>query len=283
MKDEASRIPAPKFMAINQAVVAACDAGDGVKDGIISAPRSCTFDPAVLQCKGSDTADCLTAPQVKALRAIYEGPKNPRTGQQIYAGFSPGSEAMFPIQASGAEPFPVATTFMKYLVFKDTSWDFRKFDYDKDVVRAMETASAILDVPPNGLDTFFAGGRKLVLSHGWADGLIPAENTVAFYNDLTKHLGAKKSAEGTRLFMIPGMGHCAGGPGPFMFNAISTVDQWVETGRAPERIVVSNPPNAPARTRPICPWPQQAVYSGSGSTDDEKNFKCASPTAAASK
>jgi hypothetical protein len=157
-------------------------------------------------------------------------------------------------------------------VFKDPKWDFKSFDYDKDVTRAMQTGSAQLDVPPN-LDSFLAGGRKVLLSHGWADGLIPAMSTVNFYTDLTKR-GSKKTAEGARLFMIPGMGHCAGGEGPFVFDAISTLDKWVETGRAPERIVVSNPPNAPPRTRPLCPWPQEALYSGEGSTDDEKNFKC---------
>lgn len=102
-------------------------------------------------------------------------------------------------------------------------------------------------------------------------------STVDFYTDLTKNLGPKKTAESTRLFMIPGMGHCAGGDGPFVFNAISTLDKWVETGRAPERIVVSNPPGTHARTRPLCPWPEEAVYSGEGNTDDEKNFKCAVP------
>jgi feruloyl esterase len=92
-------------------------------------------------------------------------------------------------------------------------------------------------------------------------------NTVSFYEDL-------KATKDVRLFMIPGMGHCAGGDGPFLFNAISTLDDWVATGRPPERIVVSNPPNAPARTRPLCPWPQEAAYTGTGSTDDEKNFRC---------
>jgi hypothetical protein len=274
LKDPASRIPAPKFTLIHKAAVAACDADDGVKDGIISSPRACRFEPAALQCKGDESPDCLTAPQVAALRAIYGGPVNPRTGKQIFAGFSPGSETMFPAQTSGPEPFAVSTTFMKSLVFRNPSWDFRSFDYDKDVTRALKTASEQLDVPANGLATFFAGGGKLLMTHGWADGLIPAENTVNFYTDLTAHLGPKKSAEGTRLFMIPGMGHCAGGEGPFVFDAISTLDKWVETKRAPERITVSNPPGAPARTRPICPWPQQAVYKGEGSTDDEQNFRC---------
>ncbi len=277
LKDAASGIPPQKFAVIHKAAVEACDANDGVKDSIISAPRSCRFDAAALQCKGDDAPDCLTGPQVAALRAIYQGPRNPRTGEQIYPGFEPGSETLFPIQTAGPEPFAVATTYMKSLVFQSPSWDFRSFDYDKDVRRARQAGSAQMDVPPNGLDSFFGGRRKLLLSHGWADGLIPPMSTVNFYTDLTAHLGPKKAAEGTRLFMIPGMGHCAGGEGPFIFDAISTLDTWVETGHAPERIVVSNPPGAPARTRPLCPWPQRAVYSGKGSTDEEKNFKCAAP------
>jgi feruloyl esterase len=274
LKDAASHIPPSKFAMIHKAVVAACDANDGVQDGIISAPRSCHFDPAALQCKQGDAPDCLTAPQVAALRAIYAGPINPRTGKSIFPGFEPGSENMFPIQTTGPEPFGVAFTYMRDLVFKDPRWDFRTFDYDKDVARAMQAGSAQLDVPPVGLDSYLASGRKLLLSHGWADGLIPTMSTVNFYTALTAHAGPKSSA-GARLFLIPGMGHCGGGEGPFVFNAISTLDQWVQTGHAPERIVVSNPPGAAQRTRPLCPYPQQALYSGSGSPDEEKNFKCA--------
>lgn len=260
LKDAASHIPAPKFSVIRKAAVEACDADDGVKDGIISAPGRCKFDAAALQCKSVEAPDCLTRAQVAAVRAIYQGPK-------IYPGFEPGSETMFSLQTMGPEPFAAATTYMKFLVFKDPKWDFRSFDYDKDTKLAIQTGSAALDVPPSGLDSFFASGRKLLLTHGWADGLIPAKSTVNFYSGLKKGTGA-------RLFMIPGMGHCAGGDGPFMFDAISTIDKWVETARPPERIVVSNPPGAPARTRPLCPWPQEAVYSGQGSTDDEKNFRC---------
>jgi feruloyl esterase len=277
LKDAASNIPPPKFAVIHNAAVAACDSDDGVKDGVIAAPGRCQFDAASLQCKGDDAPECLTVPQIAAVRAIYQGPRNSRTGQQIHPGFSPGSEMMFPLQTRGPEPFAVSATYMKALVFKDPKWDFRTFDYDKDLARTMEAGSRQLDVPATGLDSFFAGGRKLLLTHGWADGLIPAMSTVNFYEALTRDLGPKKSADGTRLFMIPGMGHCAGGDGPWMFDAISTIDKWVETKTAPERIVVSNPPGAPARTRPLCPWPQEALYSGQGSTDEEKNFRCETP------
>jgi feruloyl esterase len=273
LKDAASHIPPQKFAMIHKAVLQACDAGDGVKDGIVSSPQTCRFDPAVLQCKTEDAPDCLTAPQVAALRAIYQGPHNPRTGQAIFPGFEPGSEAQLPIQTMGPKPFGAAVTYFGDLVFKNPNWDFRSFDYDRDVERAREAGSAQLDVPPDGLNAFLAGGRKLLLSHGWADGLIPPMSTVNFYVELERHLTAKE-ARNARLFMISGMLHCAGGDGPFVFDPISTLEGWVDSGRAPERIIVSDPPRARPRTRPLCPYPQQAVYTGAGSTDEEKNFRC---------
>ncbi len=277
LKDAESRIPPPKFSVVKKAAVQACDANDGVADGIIGLPKACRFDPAVLQCKTGDAPDCLTAQQVAALRAIYAGPKNPRTGKQIYPGFEIGSEAMFPLQTAGPEPFAVATTYMNGLVFNDRKWDFRTFDYDRDATRAIKAGSAALDVPPTGLDKFFAGNRKLLLSHGWADGLIPAQSTVDFYTALTRDLGSRKAERGVRLFMVPGMAHCAGGDGPPNLNVISDIEQRVKRGRAPERIVASNLPGAPARTRPLCPYPQVAEHVGTGSTDEEKNFHCVAP------
>jgi hypothetical protein len=252
---------------VHKAAVAACDAGDGVEDGIISAPERCHFEPATLQCKGADADSCLSGAQVGALRAIYQGPRNPRTGKSIAPGFERGSEAMLSIQTSGSEPFPAVTSYFRDLVFGNPEWDFRSFDYDRDFTRALQAHGAIVDIPPRGLDKYFAGGRKLLLSHGWADPLIPSKTSVAFYKALPE-------AANARLFMIPGMGHCEGGDGPFVFDAIATIDTWAETGRAPERIVVSNPPDAAARTRPICPFPLEAVYSGAGSTDDARNFRC---------
>jgi hypothetical protein len=151
MKDADSRIPPPKFALAHKAVVEACDAGDGLKDGIISAPQRCKFDPAVLQCKAGDAADCLTAGQVTALEGIYDGARNPRTGKLIYPGFTPGSESQVGILTMGQEPFPVATSFMRAIVFRDPTWDFRSFDYDKDVQRSYEAASFALDVPAEGL------------------------------------------------------------------------------------------------------------------------------------
>ncbi len=280
-KNPASRISPTQFTFVHNAAVKACDADDGVADGIISAPRRCHFDPAELQCRdaktssgtGADTPSCLTKTQVAALRAIYQGPRNPRTNESISPGFERGSEAMLSIQASGAEPFPAVLSYFRDLVFMNPKWDFRTFDYDKDVTDALHEHSEIVDIPPTGLDRYLTSGRKLLLSHGWADPLVPPMTSVNLYQELTTHLDARR-AQNARLFMIPGMGHCGGGDGPFAFDVIGTIDRWVETGRAPNRIVVSNPPNAPVRTRPICPFPEQATYSGMGSTDDEKSFRC---------
>jgi hypothetical protein len=277
MKDDASRIPPPKFQLLHKAALDACDAKDGVKDDIITNPLACRFDPGVLQCKGEDSADCLTAPQVAAVRVVYAGPKNPRTGEQIYPGLSVGSETQMPVLTIGAEPFPVATTFFRGVVFKDPSWDFRSFDYDHDVDRAMAYGHDALDVPANGLQHFFAGNRKLLLTHGWADGLIPAQSTVNFYDALVKDIGARRAKDDVRLFMVPGMGHCAGGSGPSSVDYLGTIDSWVETGKAPERIIASNPRGAPVRTRPLCAYPQVAKYSGGGSTDEASNFHCEAP------
>jgi feruloyl esterase len=265
MQDPASNIPPPKLALAQKAALAACDANDAVADGIITNPPACRFDPGVLQCKGADAPDCLTAPQVTALRAIYSGPKNPRTGKQIYPGLSVGSEAQMSLLTMGQEPFPVATTFFRGPVFNDPSWNFRSFDYDRDVDRAVAYGSEALDVPPTGLDRFFAGKRKLLLS------------TVDFYDALVKDIGAKRARDGVRLFMVPGMGHCGGGTGPSSIDMLGAIDRWVQTGKAPESLTASNPPAAAARTRPLCPYPKVAKYAGSGSTDEEKNFRCDAP------
>ena len=134
-----------------------------------------------------------------------------------------------------------------------------------------------MDIPPTSLARFFKGNRKLLLTHGWADGLIPAQSTVDFHEALVKSIGASHARKGVRLFMAPGMAHCAGGSGPSSIDYLGTIDQWVETGKAPDRLIASNPPNQPPRTRPLCPHPKVARYNGVGSVDDEKNFSCVKP------
>jgi feruloyl esterase len=274
MKDDARRLAMPQLMAAHKAYVGQCDEKDGLKDGIVSNPERCRFDPGIIQCKEGESQDCLTAPQVAALRDIYAGAKNPRTGEQIFPGFPPGSEQQVMALVSGKEPFPVATSYFRDIVFNNPQWDYKSFDYDKDLAPSYKAGSDILDVPSDGLTKFIAGGGKLLLSHGWADGLIPAPSTVEFYKSMTAKMDPKKAADSVRLFVFPGMGHCGGGDAPSVTDMLSNIDQWVETGKAPDRIIASNSPNQKPMTRPICRYPQIDKYKGSGSTDDAANFEC---------
>jgi hypothetical protein len=272
--DPASRIPPEGFALAHRAALAQCDAEDGVRDGVISAPLRCDFDPATLRCgPGAKAGSCLSGPQVAALRAIYQGPRNPRTGMQIYPGFARGSENLLPVQASGDGPIAPAMSYFRDLVFADPHWDFRHFDYDRDFARALSAHGDITDVPPTGPDAYLAHGRKLLLSHGWADPLVSPMASIDFYRGATAALDAQAAAN-MRLFMIPGMGHCGGGSGPSTFDVLGVLDTWVETGRAPERIVVHNRPGTPSSTRPICAFPREALYRGRGNPDDQGSFRC---------
>ncbi len=274
MKDDAHRLTMPKLMASNKAYIDKCDRIDGVKDGIVSYPAMCDYDPGIIQCKGEDQDSCLTAPQVEALRDIYGGVKNPRTGELVFSGFAPGSEQQLMALTSGPEPFSAATSYFRDIVFEEPEWDFKSFDYDKELAASYRAGRDILDVPPDGLSRFFEGGGKLLLSHGWADGLIPAPNTIAFYESMTSKMDKEVIFDSARLFMVPGMGHCAGGTGPSVIDMLSVIDSWVTEGKAPDRIIASTPPGQKPMTRPLCPYPQVAVYIGSGSTDDAANFVC---------
>jgi feruloyl esterase len=272
-RDDAHRLPRAKMTAVHRAYVDRCDEMDGLKDGIVGDPEACRFDPGTMQCREEDRDDCLTAPQVEALRDIYSGAKNPRTGEQIFAGFQPGSEQQLMALAGGDEPFPVATSFFRDIVFGDPQWDFKSYDYDKDLAATYKAASDILDAPSDGFDRFFKEGGKLLLSHGWADGLIPASNTVEFYKSMTADMDPEKAADSVRLFMLPGAGHCGGGEAGIT-DMISVIDQWTEKGKAPDRIIASGSSNQRPVTRLICPYPQVARYKGSGSTDDAGSFEC---------
>jgi len=275
-----------KLAALHKAYLAQCDATDGLKDGIVSAPRACRFDPAVAQCKAGDGPDCLTADQVQTMRAIYGGVVDPKTGKPLLPGFPPGSELQLAALTSAPEPFPVATSYMRLLVFgSQKGWDFRSFDYAADTAKARAYGAQTLDVPPTGLAPFFAHGGKLLLSHGWTDGLIPANNTVAFYGKLSAGLPAKQAHGQLRLFMVPGMNHCSGGEGPSAIDTLAAIDGWATSGRAPERLIAARlpgPPGAPGApqapmTRPLCPYPAVARYKGDGPADKAESFACAAP------
>jgi feruloyl esterase len=277
LQDPAHHLTRSDLTAVHKAFLKQCGAQQSLNDGIITNPQACHFNPGTLLCKGHAQSGCLTAPQLTALREIYAGPRNPRTGAQIYPGFEPGSELQLPILVDGSEPFPVATSYFADLVFHNPKWNFKSFNYDTDLPASHKVGSAILDVPPSGLKKFLAGGGKLLLSHGWADGLIPSLSTVDFYRGLTATLPATDTKNSVRLFMIPGMGHCGGGDAPTSTNMLSVINHWVTTGKAPSTIVAVNSPRQKPASQLVCPYPKYARYKGTGDPHSAANFACTAP------
>jgi feruloyl esterase len=278
-KDAASFIPPEKYPVLHQAALDACDALDGVKDGIIGDVARCTFDPAVTLCKGADAPTCLTAPQVEAAKKIYAGPHNPRTGEEIYSPLYPGSELGWAQLAGGDVPLGIPVEFFKYYVFRDPAWDYktRPINFDSDV-----TASNRADIQPvNAVDPdlskFFARGGKLLLVDGWADTAVPPKVAINYYNAVVKKLGAQNVKQSMRFFMVPGMGHGPGTNGAenFNFDALSLIEQWHEQNKAPDQLIVQHYKDGrQIGTRLVCQFPQVAVYKGSGDAENSTSYSC---------
>ncbi|HEY7190780.1 MAG TPA: tannase/feruloyl esterase family alpha/beta hydrolase [Vicinamibacterales bacterium] len=276
-RDEARYIPPTKYPAIHQAALNACDARDGLKDDLIDDPRSCRFDPAVLECKNGDAASCLTRPQVEAARRIYSPAVNPKTKQQIFPALQPGSELGWGGLA-GPQPVGEAVEFFQYVVFNDPTWDYRTLEFDTAADAADKAAAGVLNVTDPNLKPFFDRGGKLLLYHGWNDQLVAPVNSVNYYTRVTSMLDPGKAASSIRLFMMPGVNHCQGGSGPDTFDRMKVIEDWVERGQTPSRIDASHATAGTIdRTRPLCAYPQVARHTGSGSTDDAANFVCRMP------
>jgi feruloyl esterase len=270
-----SYIPPAKYTMIHDAALQACDALDGVKDGVIEDPARCHFDPKVLACKGSDGPGCLTALQVETARALYAPVKNPRTGLDVEpALLQPGSELGWATLA-GAEPLGIALDAFKYVIFKDPDWDWHRFNPATDIDRALAIDNGLIDFTDASLKPFFLRGGKLLMYHGWADPQVTPMGSVDYFNEVTKKLGQAVVDKSMRLYMVPGMNHCQGGPGTDTFDKMAAIEQWVEAGKVPDQIIASHRTNSVVdRTRPLCPYPQTAQYKGSGSTDDAASFVC---------
>ncbi len=277
-KDAASFIPREKFVVLHQAALDACDALDGVKDGIINNPLKCKFDPAVTLCKGADGPNCLTAAQVEAAKKLYAPIVDPETRQEIFPGFEPGTELRFANNTAAPRPLGMADDTFKYTVIGDPNWDFRTLDLHKDFVRSRETDKGIVSATSTNLKPYVSRGSKLIIYHGWADQNVAPLSSVNYYNALIKVLGKKTVEDSVRLYMAPGMGHCAGGEGPSVFDTLTPLEQWKERGVAPKEIIASQIVDGKViRTRPLCPYPEEAQYRGSGNTDQAANFECRMP------
>ena len=275
MKDDATRLPPPKLATLHNGAIAACDANDGVPDGVIENPQSCRFDPASLLCRGDETDACLTSAQVGAARAIYAPAINPRTREEIFPGMVPGSEVTWGAMIGGPRPFPIALDFYRYFVFSNPDWDWTTMDYDKDIAAGEAKVGSVMNAVDPDLRAFKKRGGKLIMYHGWNDQLISPINTVNYFTSVTKTMGAQETDDFARLFMAPGMLHCGGGLAPNTFDALAALEAWVEHGTKPAQLIAARPNDAiVGRTRPLCPYPQVATYTGSGSPHAATSFVC---------
>ena len=296
--DPASYIPASKIPALSDAVLTACDAQDGLRDGLVNDPRQCHFNPDTMLCKGADSDACLTAPQADALKKIYAGPHDSQ-GLLLFPGLVPGGEA----GEGGWTPWIIGNApgrsligffgigYFSNFVYGKPNWDPKTFDVDEATRLAdQKTARALNATDPN-LRPFMQRGGKLILYHGWSDAAISPLNTIDYYRQVEATLGAKDTQKFVRLYMVPGMQHCGGGSGPNSFgqagsaaadnpqrNVFRALEDWV-TGTAPPEIIASkyvddNPAKGVKMTRPLCPYPQLARYKGSGDPNDATNFVC---------
>ena len=310
-----SYIPPAKLPAITNAALAACDAADGVQDGVIGKPRQCDFNPDELLCTAGDSNSCLTAPQLAALKKIYYGPQNSE-GQTINPGFLPGAEAYaggWSTWITGPGPgvdsitqslqYQFGTNFFKYMVFDDPNWDLKTFNFDTDIAKALAKpvdgvalADVLSSVDPD-LSAFRAHNGKIIQYHGTTDPAIPPGASIEYRRSVLAFFGIydQKDARDTvsnfyRLFLVPGMLHCQGGPGANTFgqgapladsahDVIKALEAWVEQGKAPDQIIATkftndDPTQPTLFSRPLCPYPAVARWNGTGDAADAANWSC---------
>ena len=294
-KDGKPIIPQSKLPLLTKAAVDACDALDGLKDGLIDDPRRCHFDPARLLCPSTssgqapkDEPTCLTAAQVESAKKTYDGVKNPRTGEQIFTGWPRGSEGFGDAPGQSWRAYimdpqePMRVGFFKYFLFHDPNWDYRSIDWERDLAYA-EQKMPFMAAVEKDMTPFKKRGGKLLMYTGWSDPVVPPQDTVAYYDAVVKTMGGlEKTREFYRFFLAPGMGHCSGGPGPNQFDHLTALEQWIEKGVAPDKMIATHSTGGKVdRTRPLCLYPQVARWKGTGSTDDAANFACVAEPASA--
>jgi feruloyl esterase len=279
----AQQIDAAKIPMISAAVVAKCDAKDGLKDGLISDPLACDFQPAELSCKsGEDPQSCLTPAEVKALEQIYSG-AHFSSGAAVYPPWPRGMEFALGLARSDMVAALGSSTY-RDMVFENPQWDFHTINYDHDVKLADARIGAVMNDGSTDLKEFRSAGGKLILWHGWSDPLISPLHTIAYYNKLATQFAAPGADKGTalsqvsdfaRLFLAPGVTHCGGGPGPDTFDSVGALEAWVEHGQAPDSMIATHNTGGKAdRTRPLCAYPHKAVYDGKGDSDAAASFSC---------
>ena len=279
LKDPSSTVSAAKLGALNKAVIGACDAKDGVKDSLLNEPRTCKFDPVTLLCKGGDSENCLTPAQLESVKRMY-APAKTKAGDIVFPGKEPGSETGWNAISGGQAPQGVSLGSFQ-VAYNEQNWDWRGYDLDRDLKVVDERVGTIVNAINPDLSAFKARGGKLIMYHGWIDTAISPGNSINYFNSVLAKMGPKQD-NWIRLFMIPGMGHCQGGPGPNQVNYLGALERWRESGVAPDHLEafhVTN--NRVDMARPLCPYPQVAQHKGIGSTNDAANFVCKAPQSTA--
>lgn len=260
--------------SIAPAVMKACDGVDGLVDGVIDDPRRCHFDPASLECAGGHAPDCLTAAQVTALRRIYDGIRNPRTGALAAAGLEPGTEDA-PVGIADILTMPTRPQPPVGYARWARSWKGPGFDWDTDFAAVVKELGPILSAHPD-LAAFGRRGGRLLVYSGWADPAEPPRGIVDYFEAVGRSAGGAPPF--ARLFMVPGMSHCAGGTNVSYFDSLGALERWVEDRATPDALAAARVSNGVVtRTRPICAYPQVARWTGRGSTDRAENFRCVAP------
>ncbi len=270
----APAFPVSKLALLSKAVTAACDRLDGLEDGIISDPRRCSFDPGTLACRAnSDAESCLTESEVSMVRTLYDGPVRDSNGERMYPGWPRGSEAGWGLYLISPSK-PVRLEFWSDWVFSGASFNVRAFNAQAAVASARAKLPYVEAVNPD-LRAFQQEGGKLLLYHGWSDSVVPPEDTVGYYQNVRKILGPQTDGS-VRLFMIPGMGHCGGGPGATTFDTLGALDQWVTGTAIPDSIPAAHLAGGkPVFERPLCPFPRSPQWDGKNDPAKAASFRCA--------
>jgi feruloyl esterase len=289
-------ISAAKLPAITAAVLAACDANDGLVDGVIANPQACNFNPASLLCQGPETNSCLTQPQLNALQKIYQGPSNPRTGAPIFPGFMIGGEAGWTGLVSSINGTGLEQGYFPNLTFENPSWDYHTFNFDSDMAFADAKVGSLGNSTAVNMSAAKNRGVKIIQYHGWNDQTLQPAYSPQYYNEVAAAMGGLSATQNFyRLFMNPGMTHCYFGPGATSFGGVgqqippvrdathdiqTALEAWVEHGIAPDRLVATKYTNDAAATRtiqltrPLCLYPTEPRYNGTGDPNDAANFSC---------
>ena len=270
-----SYFPPEKYPVLHRAVLDACDALDGVRDNIIDDPGYCHFDPTTIQCPSyKDEASCLTAAQVAAVKKVYAGGRF-ADGSLIYPGYEPGSELDWNFLGRGPGPFLASTDFFRNMVYPDENWDYHSFDVARDARNAETRIGALVDANNPDLKAFRDHGGRVIMYAAWEEAAIPPRGLLNYYRKVVKTMGGLDSTQKfARLFMPAGLGMCPGFFDADSFDTQKAIEQWVEQGRAPDAILGKNKAGQVVhRARPVCAWPQAAIYQG-GDSNEASSYRC---------